>query len=44
MGDFNDWSTTSHPLESHGDSGRLGRRSPDGSIGSRYKYHIVVAL
>ncbi len=41
MGDFNDWSTTSHPLENRGDSGIWEGILSSVLIGSRYKYHIV---
>ncbi len=41
MGDFNDWSKTSHPLEDHGASGVWEATLPGVGTGSRYKYHIV---
>ncbi len=41
IGDFNDWSPTSHPLEHRGDSGIWEAVLPSISIGARYKYHIV---
>ena len=41
MGDFNDWSKTSHALESQGVSGIWEGVLPGVPIGSRYKYHIV---
>ena len=41
MGDFNDWSTTSHALESQGDSGIWEGVIPSVPVGTRYKYHIV---
>jgi 1,4-alpha-glucan branching enzyme len=41
MGDFNGWSKTSHPLESHGASGIWEGTIDDAAMGARYKYHIV---
>ncbi len=40
MGDFNNWSKTSHLLESQGVSGIWEGVVPDAAHGSRYKYHI----
>jgi 1,4-alpha-glucan branching enzyme len=41
MGDFNDWSAASHPLENHGTSGIWEGLVPNVPAGSRYKYRIV---
>jgi 1,4-alpha-glucan branching enzyme len=41
MGDFNDWSKSSHPLDNQGVSGVWEGILPDVPIGARYKYHIV---
>ena len=41
MGDFNEWSKTSHPLESYGVSGIWEGVVSGAATGSRYKYHIV---
>ena len=41
MGDFNDWSKSSHLLENQGASGVWEGVLPHIPIGSRYKYHIV---
>ncbi len=41
MGDFNDWSKTSHPLKPKERSGIWEGFVPDVGKGNRYKYHIV---
>ena len=41
MGDFNDWNTSSHPLQPKGNSGVWERFFPGIGKGTLYKYHIV---
>jgi 1,4-alpha-glucan branching enzyme len=41
MGDFNDWSKTSHPLRPRGQSGIWEGFIPGVGKGSNYKYHLL---
>lgn len=41
MGDFSDWSKSSHPLEPRGSSGIWEKPVAGAVPGSRYKYHII---
>ena len=41
IGDFNDWETTSHPLQPRGQSGIWEAFLPGVAAGATYKYHIV---
>jgi 1,4-alpha-glucan branching enzyme len=41
MGDFNEWSKTSHPLDSPGNAGIWEGFFPGVPPGARYKYHLV---
>jgi len=41
IGDFNDWSYDSHPLQAHAQSGIWEGFIPDLKKGTVYKYHIV---
>lgn len=41
MGSFNDWNTSSHPLQLRGGSGIWERFIPEVGEGAVYKYHIV---
>jgi 1,4-alpha-glucan branching enzyme len=44
MGDFNEWSTTSHPLEAIASSGIWSGFLPGVGKGTRYKYHVASGL